>query len=59
MKLPLYFRAKVAGIYMVGSKNHFDATKRNIYCLEGTEPRSLGRTARSVLSYLGSYNNWK
>jgi hypothetical protein len=44
--LPLYFRAKVAGIYTVGPKNHFDAAKRNIYGLEGTEPRSLGRPAR-------------
>jgi hypothetical protein len=50
---------KVAGICTVGPKNHFDAMKRNISCLEGTEPRSLGRPARSVLGYPGSYNNRK
>jgi hypothetical protein len=41
MNLQLYFRAKVAGIYMVGPENHFDATKGNISCLDEIERRSL------------------
>jgi hypothetical protein len=49
---------KVAGIYMAGPQKPFRRTKRNIYCLEGTELRSLSHPARSVLSHPGSYN-WK